>query len=205
MNEEKREIIHEINEIRKEIGLEPYPLVYLETKDIEELKKLYSTYFRLREDYIKRLKEEKKFKVIFKTMLLIIVSTVSIISFLSFFLFLKPRAVNPLQPPPLGPIEKSGNESVIQTSTNFVIESSFKGPENRYFLIIKNVGATNITFSKIMIDNEDVNFEVFSGNYPLSPQSIVYIKIFKECDNLIHQIKIIDDQNKSLESTLQPC
>jgi hypothetical protein len=45
MNEEvKRELIQKINKIRKELGLQPYPSEFLESKDLEELERLYSSY-----------------------------------------------------------------------------------------------------------------------------------------------------------------
>jgi hypothetical protein len=202
---EKSEIIQAINEIRKEIGLKPYPLEELEAKSIEELRELYHQYFLLRENYRKRIKEEKKFKLNFKTALLIGIPILIFISFVVFSLVSGPKAVNPSLLPPLKPEGVLDNKTgeLIQ-SINFSLKFSFKGPDENYILVIENNGRGNVTFQKILVDEEAVNFEIFSGEYPLLPQSSVYLKISKKCDNSTHKIKIISEK-RSTEETLPAC
>ena len=201
---EKREIIQAINEIRKEIGLRPYPLEELEAKSIEELRELYHQYFLLRENHKKRIKEEKKFKFNFKAALLIGVPILIFISFLVFRSISGPKAVNPSLLPPLKP-EKFDNETgELMRPENFALKSSFKGPDENYILVIENLGRETVTFQKILVDEESVNFEVLSGQYPLLPHSSVYMKISKKCDNITHKIKIVSEKS-SVEANLQAC
>jgi hypothetical protein len=194
---EKGEIIQAINEIRKEIGLRPYPLEELEAKSIEELRELYHQYFVLRENYRKRIKEEKKFKLNFKTALLIGVPVIVMTLLFFQFTLRKPGETSlPLS-------SKEGKEAVKMNETvkrvDFNIQSAFKGPDDNYMLVIQNNGTENITFSEILVDNKKVNYKIFSGFYPpLVSGGIVYLQLSKSCDGLSHNITIMSE-NKTIE------
>jgi hypothetical protein len=201
---EKSEIIRAINEIRKEIGLRPCPSEELEAKSIEELEKLYHQYFLLRENYRKMIKERREFKLNLRVGVLIGIPILVFISFLIFHSISGPKAVNPSLLPPLKP-EKFDNETgELMRPENFALKSSFKGPDENYILVIENLGMENVTFQKILVDGESVNFEVLSGQYPLLPHSSVYMKISKKCDGLTHKIKIVSEKS-SVEANLQAC
>ena len=200
MDEEKKEIIEAINKIRKELGLEPYPLSYFEGKDLEELKKLYSAYFQMKEERKEKLKEKKKFKISIKLFAIIGILGGFLFSFFLFYPKLfgyeekieEFKASQPLK-----------NESIKIVS--FFVQYSFKLPDNNYVVVIQNNGTENITFSQILIDNENVGYEILSGSYPplLAGESI-YLKLFKKCDGLEHELKIIIE-NKTFEMKLEAC
>jgi hypothetical protein len=200
--QEKKEIIKAINEIRKELNLEPYPQEELEAKDLEELRKLFSSYFRMQEEYKRKVKSEKTLK----TGLLFSIPFFVLILFIAFLFLSKPKAVNPKTLPTLQPIENltKSYEMKNLNYTSFVLESAFRGPDENYILIINNNGAKNVTLKEVLVDNEIVKFEVLSGNNPILPQSSTYLKILKKCDNSMHRIKIVSEE-KVLEFDLQPC
>ncbi|MEM5832239.1 MAG: hypothetical protein QXT38_02940 [Candidatus Aenigmatarchaeota archaeon] len=204
--EEKRELIKSINEIRMEIGLQPYPLEHLESKSLEELRKLYYSYFETREDYRKRLKEGKPR---FKLGLLIAIPIIAFLLILIIFPFgrVKERI---LGSSPVGEIE---NETITEIPMNqpvlaiydFTLQSVFKDQANNYVLIIQNNGSKEIIFQKILIDDIDLPYKVLAGSYPpLKVGDIVYLQIQKQCDNFTHTLKIISE-NKTLEAELQAC
>jgi hypothetical protein len=85
-DQQKQEIIRSINDARKEIGLSDYPAGYLEERDIEELKKLFSQYYQMREEF--RTRQQQNKPRIFNTLDMVLMS-ISAISFVSlFFTFL---------------------------------------------------------------------------------------------------------------------
>lgn len=212
---EKKELIEAINEIRKELGLEPYPLEHLETKDIEELKRFYSQYYQMREDYRKRLKEEKpKFKLSLKTGLLIGIPLVAILLIIIILPFgqIKEGIVGPVLP--AKPTEnKTTNETFVEIPVfestisiyDFTIQSIFTDQTNNYVLIIQNNGTKEIVLQKMLIDGQDIAYKVLAGSYPpLKVGDAIYLQLQKQCDNSTHSIKIISE-NKTLERELQAC
>jgi hypothetical protein len=199
--ERKEELIKLINDARVELGLQPYPSEYLEEKDLVYLENLWHQWFEMREERRRKLEESKKFKLNVKIGLLILIPVLIVTSFFIFSFLTKPQAVNPSSLPSLGPSEV-GNKTYTST---FLVETTFKGPEDNYMLVIKNSGIENITFSRITIDEQDANFEIFSGSYPIPPQTSTYIKIFRKCDASVHTIELTDDKGSSLKSTLEPC
>lgn len=203
MEQKKREIIEAINEIRKKLGLEPYSLEYLEAKDTKELEKLFSQYFQMREDYRKGLKEEKpRFKLSLKTGLLVGVLVMVAISFLIMSQSVWEEGISL----PFLPTQEKPKETEVYEQIDFNIQTSFKGENNNYVIVIQNNGTENITFSQILIDDREITYEVWPGSYlPLRSMSVAYLEVSKECDGLSHKIKIISDRNKSIETVLDPC
>jgi hypothetical protein len=196
MEEEKRELIEAINEIRKELGLQPYPLGHLEVKSIEELRKFYSTHFRMREDYKKRLKEEKKFKLNWKVGLLIL--CIAIVPFLLLFSqFFKPieEAIRKTVTP--SPEEKKVTEERI---LKFIVTFGYV-EGNDPVLILFNQGNTNITSFNVSVDDGIKEYEVVSGSLPLKPYDSLYFRLAGLCDNKTHLIEVAT-QNVTTNFTL---
>jgi hypothetical protein len=123
---EKEELIKEINKVREELSLTPYPAGYLETKEVEELRKLYHQYFLMREEYKKKLKEWPKFGINLKFLIIIAVPTSILIFIILFQKFQTIISVTKIPEKPTSPIgiwhfdegsgfvvkDLSGNENV---------------------------------------------------------------------------------------------
>jgi len=183
---EKVEIIKEINEIRKELGLQPYSKEYLESKDVSELRGLLREYIKLLEG------KKRKPKMKFSRKLIL---TFPIILLISFFLIIhtltKPKAVNPSELPPLQPLsEYSQNSSLGIYELLISLQSYFKDEKENYVLVLKNEANEYLVFREIRMDDEKVEWKVVSGNYPIPPNDIVYISVSKRCDGLAHMVKI---------------
>jgi hypothetical protein len=200
---EKEELIKAINEVRRELNLQPYPSEYLENKEIEELRGL------LRE-YIKIAEEEKRKPKIKLGRRAIIISLIALISFISFFSFqyiTKPKAVNPSKLPPLQPINSSQSSATLSSQINkplISLQSSFKNQDGNYVLILKNEATENVTLNNVKIDENNVNWKIISGELPILPESMVYISLSKKCDGLNHKAKI-ETNLGSIELTLNAC
>jgi hypothetical protein len=206
MEREKRELIEAINEIRKELGLKPYPLEHLEIKSIEELKKFYSTYFQMREDYRKRL-EEKRFKLNLKTGLLIVVPVMLVISLLLFTQF-------------ISKLQEKGRELLSFTPSTEETEVVKQPPEeelkfdvsfgynteNLSVFLLSNEGTKNITEFTLLVDGEIKDYTIEVGKLPLPPPEILYFSTINLCDNKIHQIEIrIESETDSLQFNSNMC
>lgn len=185
MEQEKREIIEAINEIRKELGLEPYSLEYLEAKDLEELRKLYSVYFQMREEQRKKLKEEKpRFKLNLKVGLML---AIIVISFLLTDQFLKPFEKSKEQILPFLPISEEGKKEQI---LNFIVSFGYVKENNPVFILF-NQGNTNITSFNVSVDGIEKNYEIVSGLFPLEPYKSLYFQLTGLCDNKTHLIEVV--------------
>jgi len=173
--QEKREIVEAINGIRKEIGLEPYPLEQLEAKGLEELRKLYSACFAMREAHRKRLKEEKKFKLNLKTGLLIGILIIVVVSVL-----LVQAIFEPLISLLLG---------AQQRGTDFNIWFSYyKNNQSVFFLQNRGI---DISYFKIKLDGNDVEYSIESGKLPLNiNEEISFVIKDFICDDQEHEISV---------------
>ena len=115
MNEQqKKEIIQTINEIRKEIGLQPYDTVSLQEMDIEELKNLYRRQMALK---VGRGKPATKLSFNMKKLLVLIFPIVIVFTIVYFFIS-----------PHLSITDQLDNET-IEREWHFV--ESFSGTGNK--------------------------------------------------------------------------
>jgi hypothetical protein len=202
-DKEKEELIKAINEVRKELNLQPYPSEYFENKEIEELRGL------LRE-YIKIAEEEKRKPKIKLGKRAIIISLIALVSFISFFGFqyiTKPKAVNPSKLPPLQPINYNQSSVALSSQINkpsISLQSLFKSQDGNYVLILKNEASENVTLNNFKVDENNVNWKIISGELPILPGSMVYISLSAKCDGLNHKAKI-ETNIGNVDLNLQAC
>lgn len=164
---EKEKLIDAINKVRKEIGLTPYPLGYLEAKDIEELKKFYVSYLELSRSY------EKKAKLSFKTGLLITIPIVIVILFLSLQLVFKQEKETRFAPLPEG----------------FAVDIGYYN--NQIIFLLRSIGI-NISSFDVLLDEKNVEYSLISGVLPLelNEEAAFIIEDFF-CDNKVHKLTVI--------------
>jgi hypothetical protein len=195
MEEEKRELIEAINEIRKELGLQPYPLGHLEVKSIEELRKFYSTYFQMREEYRKKLKEEKpRFGPSFKIGLLISIPVICIVV----ILFL-PKVKQLVRETEVSPVYEVNVTQYNRTLLPLKFSVSFAYVYNNSATFsLTNEGISNITDFMVKVDDKQIDYTIIQGEFPLETFEMLYFNIEGLCDGQTHTIEVIHSNYSSI-------
>jgi len=160
-DQQKSELIQAINEIRKELNLQPYSSEHLEAKGVDELRRLYSSYFQMREDYRKRLEREKsKFKFSSKFLPLILIPAIAVVGF---FLLTQNSSKTP------GEITESVYATPIPTIGQPILPQNFSTK-----LLLIDDSKTNLTFKLVNYEVYNINsFDVFVAGDKLN-YSIAY-------------------------------
>jgi hypothetical protein len=186
---EKEELIKAINDVRRELNLQPYPSEYLENKEIEELRGILREYMKIAEEE----KRKPKTKIGKKAIIVSLTAIIFLISLLGFRYITKPKAVNHSQLPPLQPINSNQSSVALSPQINkppISLQSFFKGQEENYILILKNEASVNVTLNNVKVDENNINWRIISGELPILPESMVYISLSTKCDGLDHKAKI---------------
>lgn len=186
---EKADLIQAINEMRKELNLEPYPPEHLETKDAKELRKFYYQYFQLREDYRKKSEGEKqrRFRSSLKKGLLIGVTFIVIIISIISIQFISKGGEGKKSLPffPFAEGKKLG----------FNISFAYCLSNDPVFVLV-NSGNMNISSFATKIDGDDKNYSIVSGELPLEPLQTVDFKIDGMCDDSTHNLTVVSEDVK---------
>jgi hypothetical protein len=200
---EKEELIKAINEVRKELNLQPYPSEYLENKEIEELRGLLREYIKIAEEE----KRKPKIKLGRKPIIISSIAIIFLISLFGFQYITKPKAVNPSQLPPLQPINSNQSSASLSPQINkhpISLQSLFKSQDGNYVLILKNEATENVILNNVSVDDNNVNWRIVSGENPILPESMVYISLSTKCDGLNHKAKI-ETNLGNVELLLEAC
>jgi len=183
MEEQKRNIVQAINDMRREAGLQPYDATSLEELSTEELERLYRRQAALRESYKKE--EKPKFKL--KIGLPISILAISVLA-LSLFL-LVPKILAPAQ-------EKKTVQGTV--TIGFYNLSSL----NSIFML-SNKGSNNITSFSLNLDGKNKNYEIVNGSLPLLPSGNLLFLVTENLCDKEHVVEIIIDK-KNITLTIQP-
>jgi hypothetical protein len=185
---EKEELIKAINDVRRELNLQPYPSEYLENKEIEELRGILREYMKIAEEE----KRKPKTKIGKKAIIVSLTAIILLISLLGFRYITKPKAVNPSNLPPLQPANFNQSSTALSPISKppISIQSFFRGQEGNYILILKNEASVSVTLNNVKVDENNINWRIISGELPILPESMVYISLSTKCDGLDHKAKI---------------
>ena len=203
-DKEREEIIKAINDIRSELGLQPYGKEYLESKSTEELRLLLREFIRLLEE------EKRRKKVKVDNKLLITIVVISLPSLLFFIRYSQIGFVGESKLPPIAPIIPP-NESwgsyptyTMYNRSYVSVEGIFRDNEDNYVIVVKNEFDGDIAIKRVLIDNEEVKWNIMHGNETLSQNSIAYLRILKKCSALRHELKL-ETNITTIKLELPPC
>ncbi len=194
MDEDRERLIREIEEIRRNTTLKPYPPGYLEQLETEELKNVYLSHKELQPYYQQDYKKiDSAPKLNFKKEIGIICVIGLLLLIFSGLLTFQEK----LSTLSTGPSDKT-NAPLLQPVHDFSISYGFR--ENQTVYIIKNKGDAVNTIM-VLLDGADANYSVLVGSLPLPDNKEIGLVIDGFlCDNEQHNITFLfDGSAKTIE------
>jgi len=178
--QQKREIAQAINDMRREVGLQPYDTASLEEMNTEELERLYRRQVALKETY-KKKKPKSRFNLKIGLLIVILI----ILAFILIQLTFKP----------FGQLGEKLSSFFIPSmreekqQVKFVVSFGYIMNNSPVF-ILYNQGP-NIASLDIRVDGTKKSYEIVSGSLPLETDKSLYFRLESLCDNKTHLIQVI--------------